>query len=156
MITIKDLDFIVDDREKALYPHLEVEATEINVKKQRITTGDYALICTKTNQLLAVFERKSLTDFGASLKDGRYLNKQSLLDIRAITGCRIIYIIEGPAHPNSSMTFARVPFAAIESSIFHMMVRDNIIMMYTLNTQHTISKLVSFIKSMVTLLNSNS
>lgn len=118
-----------------------------------MTTGDYALVCTKTNKLLAIFERKSLTDFGASFKDGRYENVNKLIEMRERTNCRIIFIIEGNAFPHATQTFAHVPYSAIESNIFHMMMRDNIMPLGTLNPQHTIVKLVAFMKSMVELLN---
>lgn len=152
-VTIRDLCLIVDDREKNLYPHLELEATEINYMKKRINVGDYALVNMRTGEIIAVFERKSLKDFGASFKDGRYLNKESMLELRRKTNCRVIYIVEGPANPQPNATFSRVPYSRIESAIFHMMIRDQIIPMHTTNTQNTIVKLIRFIKSMVTLLN---
>lgn len=151
--SLRDFILVIDDREQKVYPHLLVEAAEINYVKRRITVGDYVLVNRKTKQILAVFERKSLEDFGASLKDGRHLNHKNLTDLRKTTGCRIIYILEGPAHPKPTQTFARIEYSKIESCVFHLMMRDNILPMLTMNTQHTVQKLVSFIKSMCNLMN---
>jgi len=154
-LTIRDFCLIVDDRENAVYPHLECEAVEINYLRKRITVGDYALMNMRTKQIVVVFERKELKDFASSLKDGRYQNKRSMIELRQKTNCRIVYIIEGPMNPKQTDTFNHCPWAYIESAIFHLMIRDNILPMYTLNTQDTIAKLIRFMKSMINLLNAD-
>lgn len=101
--------------------------------------------------IVAVFERKTYEDFAASFKDGRYDNKEKMLNLRSVCGCKVFFIIEGRAYPDPSKRFGRIPYIAIESSIFHLMVRDNIHVIYTRDTLHTIQVLKRFIKSMETL-----
>lgn len=151
--SLADIVLVIDHRENQIYPHLPIEATEINYVKKQLTVGDYALVNNKTQQILAVFERKTLNDFGASFKDGRYLNKEKMIQIRKETGCRLFYIIEGCAFPQPQQTFARIPYNRIEGAITHLMMRDNIMIIQTQNTHHTVVKLVRFIKSTLELLN---
>ena len=51
----------------------------------QINTGDY-LICRRLAggqpEILACIERKSLKDFAASFKDGRYENRLKMLDLK--------------------------------------------------------------------------
>ena len=153
MQQLNDFLLVIDDRERAVFPHLTTDAQSIRYEKRRIEAGDYAIINTKKNQLIAIFERKTLDDFGASFKDNRHNNKQKMINVREKTGCRVFYIIEGPQSPNLTTRYARIPFRHIESSIFHMMLRDNIMFIYTRHTQDTVAKLVRFMTSCSTLKN---
>lgn len=117
---------------------------------QQITVGDY-IITDHDGKVLVVIERKSLEDFAASFKDGRHMNKQKLIDLRAQTGCRIMYIIEGPAYPHPNDYFGNIAYKNIESSIFHLMIRDNISIMNTENSLGTAKMLSRMVDSMNTL-----
>ncbi len=140
---------IIDTREKNVTRHA-IELADTRHEIKQITTGDYAII-SPAGQLLVVIERKTLEDFAASLKDGRHANKAKLADMRLATGCRIVYIIEGPAFPAPTDTFGEMPYHHIESSIFHLMVRDCVTVLRSENTLHTAQILARFIKSMNTL-----
>jgi ERCC4-type nuclease len=148
---VTDFELLIDDRERAVYPHLETEARDITYTKMRFEIGDYALRYLPTNQIIAVFERKTLKDFADSLIDGRYANKDKMIKFREQTGCRVILIVEGPPHPGPREYFGSKMYYEIESAIFHMQMRDNIHVINTLNQAHTIVVLVRYIKSMVTL-----
>src|SRR5581483_1999024 len=153
------LVLLIDDRERAIFPHLAIEAQTISYRIDHLAVGDYAVVQMRTvdapldtGKVLVIFERKTLEDYAASFKDGRYANKEKLIKLRDATGCRIMYIIEGPPHPNPKSTFGNISYHVIESSIFHLMYRDNINIMETLNTQHTVIKLTWFIHSLENLL----
>ena len=142
---------VCDTRENAVTRHTD-ELSQITLARAQMTTGDYS-VNSPTGQILVIIERKSLADYGASFKDGRHDNKNKLIDLRAITGCRIMYIIEGPAFPDPRDTFSRIAYANIESSIFHLMIADGITILRTQDTLDTARTLVRFVRSMDTLYN---
>ncbi len=123
------------------------ELETIQYVVEQITTGDYAVV-SNAGVVLAVIERKSLEDYAASLKDGRADNKRKMIALRAETGCRIYYIIEGPPFPKPSDCFGNIPYKHIQSSIFHLSARDNICIINTRDTLHTAQTLAAFVHSM--------
>jgi ERCC4-type nuclease len=141
---------ICDTRERHVTRH-EHELRNTTCEIKQITTGDYVIL-TPTGNILAVIERKSLEDFGASIKDGRHQNKSKLNELRSQTGCRIIYIIEGPEFPGPDQYFANVPYRYIESSIFHLMIRDGVSVLRTRDSLHTARTLANFTASMDSLI----
>lgn len=140
---------ICDTREKHVTRH-QNEFFNISMEIKQITTGDYAVL-SPNNNILATIERKSLEDFAASLKDGRMSNTQKMINLRNETGCRIIYIIEGPAFPSPDNYFGNIPYKHIESAIFHMMVRDNVTVLRSDNSLGTAKLLSRFVLSMDSL-----
>lgn len=141
---------IADTRERNVVVRHAKELEKISYEVKQITIGDYAVL-SPTGNIMAVIERKSLEDFSASLKDGRCLNKNKLVDLRAQTGCRIIFLIEGPEFPDPNTCFGNIPYRYIESSIFHLMIRDNVTVMRTRDTLDTAKTLARFIHSMDSL-----
>ncbi len=139
---------IIDHREDHVTRHRQ-ELAGINYSIEQLEIGDYAV--TYCGKILATIERKSLDDYGASIKDGRHDNKQKLIGLRELTNCRIIYIIEGKEFPGPTECFANIPYRYIESSIFHLMIRDNITTMRSKDSLHTAQLLARFISSMDTL-----
>jgi ERCC4-type nuclease len=143
------MELIIDDRERAIYPHLTTEAQSIKYRKDRLEVGDYALV--RGTEIIAIFERKSLEDYAASIKDGRHANKEKLLTLRDKTGCRAFYIVEGKRPKTLDKYIGGIAYTTIESSMFHLMMRDGIFIIHTLNTQDTVAALVRFIRSMENL-----
>lgn len=141
---------VCDTRERIVLRHAQ-ELSGITYETQQITTGDYALIG-PDGALIAIIERKSLDDYGASLKDSRHSNKEKLVAMREQTGCRIIYLIEGKLHPGQNECFAGIPYKYIESSIFHLILRESICVIYTRDTLDTAQTLARFVKSSDSLL----
>lgn len=137
---------VADTRERHVMCH-DVEFGETWYEIAQITIGDYAIL-SPAGTILAVIERKSLDDYGASLKDGRHDNRKKMMDLRSATGCSVIYIVEGPLFPNPKECFAGIPYSAIESSIFHLMVRDNITVIRARDTLDTARLLARFVRSM--------
>ena len=64
------------------------------IKKEQLHIGDIVFEDNEGKQIL-VFERKTLNDLAASIKDGRYNEQSFRLDKEAIHNHNIIYIIEG-------------------------------------------------------------
>ncbi len=149
MATKTKCSLIIDARERNIIRHSK-EFESISYEVKQITTGDYVIITPK-EKILAVIERKSLDDFSASLKDGRHANRQKLIALREQTGCAVVYLVEGPESPPPTQCFAGIPYKHIESSIFHLMVRDNITVLRTRDTLDTAKTLSRFVLSMDTL-----
>jgi len=136
---------LCDHRERIVLRHTK-EFEGANYESQQLTTGDYAVTDPKGG-LMAIIERKSLSDYGASLKDSRHLNKEKLVAIREKTNCAIIYIIEGKMNPGVNELFSGIPYKYIESSIFHLIMRERVCIIRTSDTLDTAKTLVRFLKS---------
>ena len=134
---------IADARERAVIPALK-ELVLDNLVVGQINTGDY-LISRKDETILACIERKTLTDFAASLKDGRYENRKKMIDLRDKTNCQLFFIVEGPAFPALTRKFARIPFASINTAMLKLMVRDQIFIIQTSDEAHTARRLTELL-----------
>ena len=145
---------IADARERHILRHPD-ELSQITFTTKQITIGDYAIV-DPLGKIMAIFERKSLEDAEASFKDGRWDNRSKMLKLREQTGCRIIFIIEGLRRDNYTYpeeTCGRyLPYKHLESSLFHMMIRDNISVLWTKDTIDTAKTLARFTQSMDSLL----
>lgn len=141
---------VVDTRERNVLRHAaDLEGMLMEIKQ--ITVGDYAVYA-PNDAVLAIIERKSLEDYAASIKDGRVDNTEKLLDLRGETGCRVLYIVEGPLDAKPSDIFGGIAYKNIESHMFHLMIRDQIVVIRTKNTVDTAQTLRRFVDSMQTLL----
>ncbi len=141
----------IDNREGLVLAHAD-ELSSISWQKKQLTIGDY--IVRSDDNILAVIERKSLEDFGASIKDSRHNNKDKMIGLRAKTGCRVFYFVEcGKSIPNDdTKKYANIPFGHIRSAIYHLMMRDNIMVVWTIGTLGTARELVKFVQSTERLL----
>jgi ERCC4-type nuclease len=139
---------IIDTRERNILRH-QKEFEDINHEVRQITTADYVVTC--DDKIIAAIERKSLEDYAASIKDGRSDNKKKLIDLRKKTNCTLIYIIEGDAYPQPNDYYGNIPYRFIESSMFHLTVRDKITILKTRDTLGTASMLNRFMHSMDSL-----
>ncbi len=139
---------IIDDRERAVTCKAELKEIPHEIMRME-QGGDYLLV--KDGSILACIERKSLDDFAASIKDGRSENIKKLIAFRAKTNCRIIYLIEGKLNPNPTEEFAHIPYKTIKSSINHLIIRDGVCILRTLDTNDTAKTLVDLVHSMNTL-----
>lgn len=135
---------IVDDREREVTKFLPDVFGE-QFKVQRITTGDFALMC--NDAILAVFERKTLADYAASIKDGRHNNKENLIEFKQQLGCDAYYIVEHHCIPSLSTKIEGIPYKNISNSIIHLMVRDGIFVTMTKSAQNTAERLFAFLEA---------
>jgi len=114
MITV-----LIDIREHELWKLLEpwhVENTDgwIAVKKT-MDVGDIAFYNDISGTPLAVLERKTAEDLGASLSDGRYREQRSRLLALRGQGASIGYIVEVPPwSPTLSRTWCRGTFTEVQ------------------------------------------
>ena len=111
----------IDTREKKLQPHIKSEYIE-----KQLDLGD---IFIDSPSYKLMIERKTISDFNASLRDGRYRNqKLRLLEWRDtdITSKRVIYILE---------TNSDIKDSAYWGAVINASLRDNIIVIQTDNTK---------------------
>lgn len=92
-----------------------------------------------------IFERKTWEDLASSIKDGRKNNVEKLLTLREETNCKILYLIEGKSRYPADRKFCRIPFKNLQAHLDHLIVRDNIHVIYSLNNEDTSNRLKEFI-----------
>lgn len=149
-MTDRTVTLYIDDRERAITVHQEVIGATPH-KISRMTVGDYAICCEEA--VVAIFERKSLEDLAASIKDGRYDNKQGLIDVRERSGCKIYYVVEGKIPKTPDLRVGGIPWGCLESALDHMTIRDGFNMLYTKDALDTARRLCRFTRSVQTLIN---
>jgi ERCC4-type nuclease len=142
---------IVDTRERFLHKLIRDTFTEngVHFETMQINTGDY-LICEQVGsgmEILACIERKTLKDYAASFKDGRYNNTNKMLDLRDKTNCQLYYFVEGQVFLAPTTRIAGIPYKNIMNSTIHQMIRDNIHTVRTKDEQGTVDMLLDFIRS---------
>ncbi len=135
-------ELLVDNRERAVFPFLE----NIEHEKLQLNTGDFIIRIDGIIKL--VIERKTWPDLASSVCDGRVNNVEKLLHMSGETGCKIMYIIEGYYCDS-----VRLPFHTLESHLFHLIFRDNVIVSYTKSAEDTANFIMRLMKSMSTLKN---
>lgn len=150
-----EIKLICDTRERKIQDNINAEfaaplvfaksakAGKIKCEVRQIEVGDYIITSGQSDAQipLAIIERKSLTDYAASFKDGRHTNKTKLLNFSSITGCRIYYVIEGPLNPEYDTEFSGIKFQNIQASIHDLMIEHGIIILRTQNGAHTAKEL---------------
>lgn len=124
----------IDTREKKLLPYIQSEYIE-----KQLDLGD---IFIDSPSYKLMIERKTISDFNASLRDGRYRNqKLRLLEWRDtdITIKRVIYILE---------TNGEIKDGAYWGAVVNASLRDNITVIQTDNTKKT-AEIIDDIKKKV-------
>ena len=109
------IDMREDDLWAQLEPYRSPDATEgWYVEKAPLAVGDiafYAATDVSGASPLAVFERKTAEDLGASQKDGRYREQRARLLALRGAGTAIGYVVEAPHwSPSLSTTWCRGAF----------------------------------------------
>ena len=90
------MKLLVDNREPwGLIEQIKIRVE--NVEFSNLDIGDF-IIKNDNNEMIMIFERKSLTDLISSIKDGRYLEQSFRLSQLPINNHNIFYIIEGNIH----------------------------------------------------------
>lgn len=142
---------VSDTRERHVHGFIEALFERAGVARTvaQINTGDYLICCRLAGEqpkILASIERKTLEDFAASFKDGRYENRLKMLDLRDKTGCQLYFFVEGPAYPKPAWKVARIPYSNILSAMTNMMLRDGIHVVQTENELGTAQRLLDFVR----------
>lgn len=143
------VELICDTRERAIQDSINAEFSkpavfaktkgEMVCNVKQVEVGDYAIEV--EGRLVAVLERKTLKDYGASFKDNRHANKAKLLNARIGSNCKIYYIIEGPLNPDYDTEYAGIKYKNILASIHDLMIKDGIFVIRTQDGQHTAREL---------------
>jgi hypothetical protein len=106
------LTLVADHREHAVTTVLGEGAVV-----ETLAVGDYQ-IRDSSGQTLAIFERKTLADLAASLKDGRCANVAGMYAMRAADPAVLLYyLVEGPAFPEPRRKFGRVPYEVLRRAL---------------------------------------
>ena len=118
----------IDYRECQLIDLIKVQKSDII--SINLHVGD--ILIKENNDIILVIERKTISDFCSSIKDGRYQEQKERL--QELT-CEKMYIIEGNINCDMKTT--------LQSSIINMMIRDHILVFRTDNLQETCDTILS-------------
>jgi len=127
------IDIIIDNREGKLLNillerDLDIYKDKINITKEQLENGDIHI---KFDDILFIYERKTINDLISSVKDGRY-NEQKY---RLLSNFENInYIIEGDDITSSKNLHNQKMLTSI---YYHSIYRDNINIFFTKNTEET-------------------
>lgn len=130
----------IDIREKEIIKLLNCEEKYII---EQLDLGD--IIYYDDNDVpLCIIERKTVKDYAASIRDGRYRDQtKRLLDYRkTVEGLKVIILIEGDIPEDNDKCINKVSMKTIKSAILNKIFRDNV---FILNTR-TVEDTVHYIK----------
>ena len=143
------LEIVVDTRERAVIPFFEESNSEFSFRIDQVNVGDYSVLY--RGYILFIIERKTWGDLADSLRDGRSKNVKKMMKVREETGCKLIYLIEGPAFPNRTKKFKRMPMSNLRAHLDHLTFRDDIHMAYSKNQQDTVIRIHELVKNYVSI-----
>jgi crossover junction endonuclease MUS81 len=124
----------VDNREQKIKDFF-IEQKTPNISFENLEYGDFQII--HNDEIKFIFERKTIDDLLASIKDGRYHNQKARL-FQVYKPSQIYYIIEGPVSFSSAN---KTQDKILQSSIINTCLRDKIGLFYTKNIPETIGLL---------------
>ena len=141
---------IIDDRERKVIPFFKDIETDIDIQVERINIGDY---CIKwSDNPVIIIERKTWKDLAGSIKDGRKENVKKLLFMREkYPQCKIMYLIEGKPRHAPSRKFCRIPYKNLLSHLDHLMIRDNIHVIYSKSCEDSAQRMLELIQNLSTM-----
>jgi len=145
------LYIVIDKRERKIIPHFRTLQSKSGIPffVEHITTGDIA-ICYRS-YILLIIERKTWSDLGASMKDGRKENIEKLKKLRESTECQIAYLIEGNPCPKPTARFARIPHKSLRAHLDHLAFRDGVHMVYAKTEFNTAERVFELTKNYSTI-----
>lgn len=139
---------IIDDRERAVIPFLMCHDDK-SISVKRITIGDFCIIY--PNDQMIIIERKTWADLADSIKDNRMGNIRDLIRARNECDAKPIYIIEGYLPKNMNKKIRGIRACNLKSKLDHIMMRDSIPIIYTLNPTDTATRIIELGKNCSTL-----
>lgn len=137
------MQIIIDSRESALYSSitdrdLDTYQDKIQIQSASLDLGDITITY---NDLFFIFERKTVADLLASIKDGRYKEQKARL-LATYPMSQISYIIEGD-NAISSQSYYKNASNVLLGAYYHSMFRDNIRIIFTKNISETTTFLLT-------------
>ena len=121
-----------DNREKELIKLLELK--EHSLILENLDVGDIQFIDNDSKEIIIIIERKTISDLGASIKDGRYKEQKERMCHSLKKSCRKIILIEG-----TDIHSFGLPLSTMDSVIINTMLRDNMHIHITKNINETIN-----------------
>lgn len=111
---------------------------------ENLDLGDY--IIESNDSVILIIERKTVSDWCSSIKDGRYHEQKDRL-ISNYSKDNILFIIEGDLqNGNTSEKYNKVSPDTLISSIINTMYRDGLKVIHTTNSNETIFLIESLIR----------
>jgi ERCC4-type nuclease len=87
------MDLVLDSRETALKAQLNTMGVPCTI--QQLGVGDAVVRSSTDGSPRLVFERKTLSDLAASIRDGRYREQSLRLHELPIPNSHVVYVVEG-------------------------------------------------------------
>jgi ERCC4-type nuclease len=130
-----------------------VSAKQYDLIDEVLTTGDYVIYA---SGYILIIERKTWADLAQSFADGRiFVNHLAMLSARKLLGvtARLMYMIEGklPTPGSNTDTVSGITKSAMIAKLDHFVMRDNVMIEYTLDGMSTAKRLLELGKNMSTL-----
>ena len=130
-------------------PKKTLDTSKLNlheIKSERLAIGD-AIIATTANNPVIIFERKTLADLAASIRDGRYKEQSfRLLEMASATGFaphNIVYIIEGDL-ARYDERHTQITKTALQSAMVSLMYYKGFSVFRTMNVGETADFILHF------------
>lgn len=140
------MNLYIDQREQQiipLFPDLSY------IKKKTLQTGDFIItsFCAQKEEekILYLFERKTLKDLSASIKDGRFTDQKIRL-LEAAATIKVFYIIEGSIGYDSETMIEGIAFNKLNAAINKIYI-EGLGVIRTKDKQGTVNFLLEFYKS---------
>ena len=92
---------------------------KFSIEIKQLDLGDYIIYDNINNKTLVIFERKSLNDLEASIKDGRYEEQGFRLNSHELHNHNIYYLIEGSIINYKNANFKQTLYSSIASISFY-------------------------------------
>lgn len=115
----------IDERETSLFARCSerlalLNSSTITLEKRVLLLGDASISATESPDThICIFERKTLADLAASIKDGRYAEQSHRLTHASnLHTHNIIYVIEGSLTPVKNPARARAISAMVSLTLF--------------------------------------
>lgn len=128
---MNNLKLIIDQRERELKTYFE---NKDNVLIETLDIGDIMFSC--EGEIVLIIERKTVSDLGASICDGRSREQKARLLGSGIHKDRIMYIVEGDL---TKVRTRGVTTTTLMGSIINTQFRDGIKVYKTLSLNETIT-----------------
>jgi hypothetical protein len=122
---------VIDNRERAIIPNFQSATCKYTypIVVQELHAGDFAVVY--KGRILFLIERKTYADLSATVKDiDRKFNYKKMLEVRAQTGCKVLYGIEGDACPADTKEFQHIAYSALRTHLDHLMFDHDIHVFY--------------------------
>tara|TARA_A100001015_G_C15043624_1_gene741686 strand:+ start:1034 stop:1783 length:750 start_codon:yes stop_codon:yes gene_type:complete len=143
------MKLIVDSRERELIKktkeYIVNSELSINLDVEQMDLGD-AKIVDASNNVIAIFERKSLDDLCSSIMDGRYKEQSFRLNQYNLHNHNVYYIIEGIIEKFVPKKITRISRKAMYSAIVSLNYHKGFSVMRTTSIVDTSRTLIQFLE----------